>query len=58
MKEFFAEMTTIEQTYWIIALIGSAVFAIIFILTFAGGGDADMEADISDIEGDDGGVGG
>ena len=57
MKEFFAEMTTIEQTYWIIALIGSAVFAIIFILTFAGGGDADMEADISDIEGDDGGVG-
>lgn len=57
MKEFFAEMTTIEQTYWIIALIGSAVFAIIFILTFIGGGDTDMEADVADIEGDDGGVG-
>lgn len=57
MKEFFAEMTTIEQTYWIIALIGSAVFAVIFILTFIGSGDTDMEADVADIEGDDGGVG-
>ncbi|MCB0381614.1 MAG: hypothetical protein KDD24_10180, partial [Flavobacteriales bacterium] len=57
MKEFFADMTTLEQTYWIIALIGSAIFLVIFILTFIGGGDADMEADSADIHGDDGGVG-
>ena len=57
MKEFFAEMSTIEETYWIIALIGSAVFFVIFILTFIGGGDTDMDADVEDISGDDGGVG-
>ena len=57
MKDFFAEMATIEQTYWIIALIGSAIFVVVFILTFIGGGDADMEADVSEIDGDDGGVG-
>lgn len=58
MKDFFIGMTSLEQTYWIIALIGSVVFAIIFILTFIGGDmDADMEADVSDLESDDGGVG-
>ena len=57
MKEFFEGMSALEQTYWIIALIGSVVFLIIFILTFIGGGDADMEADASDFETDDGGVG-
>ncbi len=57
MMEFFDGMSTFEQTYWIIALVGSAVFLIIFILTFIGGGDADMEADATDFEADDGGVG-
>ena len=57
MKEFFEGMSTLEQTYWIIALIGSVVFLIIFILTFIGGGDSDMDGDASDFEADDGGVG-
>jgi hypothetical protein len=57
METFFEGMTSLEQTYWIIALIGSAVFLVIFILTFIGGGDSDMEADASDFEADDGGVG-
>lgn len=57
MKEFFTGMSSLEQTYWIIALVGSAVFLVIFLLTFIGGGDADMEADASDFEADDGGVG-
>lgn len=58
MKDFFAGMTSLEQTYWIIALIGSVVFAIIFLMTFIGGDmDSDMDADISDLEVDDGGVG-
>jgi hypothetical protein len=57
MKDFFAGMSSLEQTYWIIALVGSAVFLVIFLLTFIGGGDADMDADASDFEADDGGVG-
>ena len=58
MSEFFSSMTTIEQTYWYIALIGSAIFVVIFIMTFIGGGDVDVESDleISDT-GEDGGVG-
>lgn len=57
MKDFFDGMSSLEQTYWIIALIGSVIFLIIFLLTFIGGGDTDMEADATDFEADDGGVG-
>ena len=57
MKEFFTHLSSLEQTFWIIALAGSAVFLIIFLLTFITGGDADMEADASEFESDDGGVG-
>ncbi len=58
MKTFFDEMSSIEQTFWIIALISSTIFIIIFILTFIGGDvDSDMEADGTDFEADDGGVG-
>ena len=57
MMEFFDGMSTLEQTYWIIALVSSTVFLFIFITTFIGGGDADMEADANDFEADDGGVG-
>lgn len=57
MMDFFDGMSTLEQTYWGIALVGSAIFLVIFMLTFIGGGDSDMEADASDFEADDGGVG-
>jgi membrane protein implicated in regulation of membrane protease activity len=58
MKEFFNHMTTLEQSFWVIALIGSVIFVFIFIMTFIGGDmDADMEADISELDVDDGGVG-
>lgn len=58
MKDFFADMSALEQTYWIIALIGSGIFVIILILTFLGGdSDTDMEADSTTFEADDGGVG-
>lgn len=57
MKDLFDGMSSLQQTYWIIALAGSAVFIVIFLLTFMGGGDSDMEADASDFEADDGGVG-
>lgn len=57
MIDFFNGMSTLQQTYWIIALASSTIFLIIFILTFIGGGDTDMEADSSNFEADDGGVG-
>lgn len=58
MNELFEGMTALQQTYWITALIGSALFAIIFIMTFIGGAsDADMAEDGTDFEADDGGVG-
>lgn len=56
MKEFYDSLSTLELIYWSTALIGSAIFSIIFILTFIGG-DADMEADSTDFESDDGGIG-
>lgn len=55
--DFFNGMTTIGQTYWIVALLGSIIFAGVFIMTFMGGGDADMDADMSDLEADDAGGG-
>lgn len=57
MTELFAELNSIEKTYWIIALIGSFIFLIILVMTFIGGGDADMDADGTDFDADDGGVG-
>ncbi len=57
MTELFQNMTTLEQTYWIIALVSSAILLFIFAATFIGGGDVDMEADATDFEADDGGVG-
>ena len=58
MKEFFDGMSTFEQTYWIIALIGSVIFIVILIMTFLGGDmDSDMEMDGTEFEADDGGVG-
>lgn len=58
MLDFLDGLPVLEQTYWIIAIVGSAILAVIFILTFIGGdSDADMDADGTDFEADDGGVG-
>lgn len=56
MNEFFSGMSTLEQAYWYIALIGSALFVVIFILTFVGG-DTDIDADLDVANGEDGGLG-
>lgn len=57
MTELFENMTILEQTYWSIALVSSIILLFIFVTTFVGGGDVDMEADASDFAADDGGVG-
>ena len=57
MMDFFNELTTFQTIYWIIAIIGSALLLIVFIMMLLTGGDADMDADATDFEIDDGGVG-
>ncbi|WP_299202591.1 hypothetical protein [Brumimicrobium sp.] len=58
MQELFKGLTLYEQTYWIIAIIGSLILGIILVMTFVGGDmDSDMAADATDFEADDGGVG-
>lgn len=58
MKEFFSGMSGMEQTYWVVALVGTFVFLIIFVITFLGfDHDADVHADVSDMDADDDGVG-
>jgi membrane protein implicated in regulation of membrane protease activity len=57
MNEFFEGLSKIEQVYWAAAVIGSFVLAIVFLLTFMGGGaDADVDAD-TEFEMHDGDVG-
>jgi len=57
MNELFDGLTKIEQVYWSAAIIGSAVLAIVFLLTFMGGdADADIDAD-TEFEMHDGDVG-
>ncbi|PID68933.1 MAG: hypothetical protein CR968_00475 [Flavobacteriia bacterium] len=58
MFDFLDGKTSIEQAYWIVALVGSVIFIFVLILTFLGGdADTDMEADAGDFDTDDGGVG-
>ncbi len=57
MKDFFEGMTGLEQIYWIVAIVGSSIFSIIFLITIFGGGldidgDVDMDVD-TDTDFDD-----
>lgn len=45
MKEFFANMETLESIYWYIAIGASLVFLILTILSFVGGADTDIDVD-------------
>ena len=51
--EWFTNLDWFEQTFWIIALIGSLFFTIMLIATFIGGDiDADVDADVDfDVDG-------
>lgn len=57
MQDLFEGLSSIEQAYWAIAVVGSGVFLVIFALTFIGGIDSDMAADGTEFNADDGGVG-
>ncbi|MCB0452822.1 MAG: hypothetical protein KDC94_08000 [Aequorivita sp.] len=54
MNEWFTAFEPFEKVYWSIALIASAIFIVLIILTFVGG-EMDDTGDVdSDIEGDTG----
>lgn len=54
MGSFFSSMSSIELTFWIIAMIGSAIFVLLFIMSLAGADtDADMDVDM-EVEADTG----
>lgn len=58
MKEFFEPMTGMEQAYWIVALVGTVLLLVIFLLTFIGGDvDGDFSADTTEFDLDDNGIG-
>lgn len=58
MLEFFEGLSLIGKVYWTTALIGSSLLVIILIMTLVGGDmDSDMDADGTDFDADDGGVG-
>ena len=46
MKEFFANMESLESVYWYIAIGASLIFIILSILSLSGGGDTDVHSDI------------
>jgi hypothetical protein len=56
MEEWWGGMTQFEHVYWIIALVASIVFVVVFLGTIIGGVDADMDGVDMDIEAD-GGIG-
>ncbi|MEO9532226.1 MAG: hypothetical protein ABJG68_10955 [Crocinitomicaceae bacterium] len=56
MEDWWGAMTQLEHVYWIIALIASIIFVVLFLGTIIGGVDADMDSVDADIEAD-GGIG-
>lgn len=51
---FFENMSTLESAYWIIAIIGSSIFVLLFVMSlFGADADADFDTDM-DIEADAG----
>ena len=58
MLEFFEGLSVIGKVFWSTALLGSALLVVILIMSLMGGDmDGDMEADGTDFDADDGGVG-
>ncbi|MEL6812355.1 MAG: hypothetical protein AAFP76_13575 [Bacteroidota bacterium] len=50
MGEWFSALSTFEKVYWVTALVSSAIFLVLLVLTFIGGevddiGDVDAEVD-------------
>ena len=52
MLDWFNDISSFEQVYWILALVSSLIFIVILIATFVGGDvDTDADADGGDMDG-------
>ncbi|KQC30890.1 hypothetical protein [Flagellimonas eckloniae] len=57
MEQWFTALTLFEKIYWLVALISSAIFIVLIILTIVGGDADDMGGDVdAEVDGD-GGIG-
>lgn len=57
MEQWFAALTLFEKIYWSVALISSAIFVVLMIMTIFGGDADDMGGDVdAEVDGD-GGIG-
>lgn len=55
MENWFAALSLFEKIYWITALVSSAIFLVLMILTLVGGDADDMGGDVdAEIDGDTG----
>ncbi|MEO9512392.1 MAG: hypothetical protein ABJN84_02845 [Flavobacteriaceae bacterium] len=55
MEQWFAALTLFEKIYWLVALISSAIFVVLIILTIVGGDADDMGGDVdAEVDGDSG----
>ncbi|GMN06824.1 hypothetical protein MTsPCn5_22130 [Croceitalea sp. MTPC5] len=55
MEDWFVALTLFEKIYWITAIIASAIFVVLIILTLVGGDADDMGGDVdAEVEGDSG----
>ena len=55
MENWFAALSLFEKIYWITALVSSAIFIVLIILTIVGGDADDMGGDVdAEVDGDSG----
>ncbi|GMN09762.1 hypothetical protein MTsPCn9_18050 [Croceitalea sp. MTPC9] len=55
MENWFAALSLFEKIYWVTALISSAIFIVLIILTLVGGDADDMGGDVdAEVDGDSG----
>lgn len=55
MEQWFEALSLFEKVYWTVAVISSAIFVVLIVLTLVGGDADDMGGDVdTDIEGDTG----
>ncbi len=54
MQEWWDTINTLEQVYWIIALVSTVLLLVIVVMTFIGGTDADMGHVDVDVDADTG----
>ena len=54
MGEWFSALSTFEKVYWVTALVSSAIFLILLVLTFIGGEVDDMGDVDAEVDGDSG----